>query len=195
MLALGLVSGPMFFPRTVAQTPEQTASRLYQLEFVQESNCPYGSYLFPWSVALDNSTVVVEPSNATPPVTWGAESHLTSDVNYSAIVFSVPSGEYNYSIAPTNPFSREQSGSVTVAGSDVQVEVWAFITAMGCDSTTSTPSAMATTTVVSTYVSTSVSTSISPTTNSAALYGVMAVALIFVVATGYFAARGRKPTS
>jgi hypothetical protein len=191
LLVLGLGFGSVFFPRTVAQNSKQTTSQLYQLEFVQESNCAYGSWLFPWAVVLDNSTVVVQPSNATLPLTYSG-THLTSDSNYSTIVFSVPNGTYNYTIVPNDPFNPEQSGNVTVAGSDVQVEVGEYITAMGCSSTTtSTSSTAATITVVSTYISTSIST----TTNSTALYGVAAIAVIFIVVTGYLATRGRKPAS
>ena len=185
---IGLGFGSVFFPRTVAQTSKQTTSQLYQLEFVQESNCYYGSWLFPWAVVLDNSTVVVQPSNATLPLTYSG-THLTSDSNYSTIVFSLPNGTYNYTIVPNDPFNPEQSGNVTVAGSDVQVEVGEYITAMGCTTTTSTSSTAATITVVSTYISTSIST----TTNSTALYGVAAIAVIFIIATGYLVMRGRKP--
>jgi len=185
---IGLGFGSVFFPRTVAQTSKQTTSQLYQLEFVQESNCYYGSWLFPWAVVLDNSTVVVQPSNATLPLTYSG-THLTYDSNYSTIVFSLPNGTYNYTIVPNDPFNPEQSGNVTVAGSDVQVEVGEYITAMGCTTTTSTSSTAATITVVSTYISTSIST----TTNSTALYGVAAIAVIFIIATGYLVMRGRKP--
>jgi hypothetical protein len=75
------------------------AAQLYQLEFVQESNCPYGSWLFPWAVVLNNSTMVVQPSNATLPLTYSG-THLTSNSNYSTIWFSVPDGTFNYSVLP-----------------------------------------------------------------------------------------------
>jgi outer membrane protein assembly factor BamB len=54
--------------------------------------------------------------------------------------------------------------------------------------------ATTTTTTTTTVVSTSVSTSISGG-NSTTLYGVAAVAVIFIIATGYLAMRGRKPAS
>lgn len=212
LLALGLAFGPAFLPRAVAQ--EQTTSQLYQLEFVQESNCYYGSWLFPWAVVLDNNTVVVQPSNATFPVTYGEGSLLTSDSNYSTIVFSVPNGTYTYAILPKDPFNGEQSGNVTVDGTDVQVQVGQFITAMGCSSTTTatllapttttTVTVARTTTIVSTISGTvtTITTTIPGTattitstssTSSALLYGVTAVAVIFVVATAALAVRGRNP--
>jgi outer membrane protein assembly factor BamB len=65
---------------------------------------------------------------------------------------------------------------------------------------TSTSTATSVSISISTTVSASVSTSVSTTTvtsggNSTALYGVAAVAVIFIIATGYLAMRGRKPAS
>ena len=216
-LILGLGFSSVFFPRTVAQTPKQATSQLYQLEFAQESNCYYGSWLLPWAVVLDNSTVVVQPSNATLPLTYSG-THLTSDSNYSTIVFSVPNGTYNYAIVPNDPFNPEQSGNVTVDGSEVQVQVGEFITAMGCSSTTTTTSStitatatilVATTTTIVSTISGTVTTitttipgaattitSTSPTGASwGLLYGVAAVAVVFILATSYLSIRGRKPAS
>ena len=217
LLMLGLGFGSVFFPRTAAQASKQTTSQLYQLEFVQESNCYYGSWLFPWAVVLDNTTVIVQPSNATLPLTYGG-THLTSDSNYSTIVFSVPDGTYNYTIVPNDPFNSEQSGNVAVAGSDVQVEVGEYITAMGCSSTTTTSSSTsATTTTISVGTGITITSTISGTVttitttipgtattitstastgvSSGLLYGVAAVAVIFVIVSGYLAVSGRKLTS
>ena len=108
--------------------------QLHRVEFLQESNCPYGVWLVPWAVVLDNQTVV-QPSNATLPLSYNT-SHLTYDSNYSAIWFSLPDGTYSYTILPKNFYGLEQSGNVTVDGSDVVVQVSAFVTAMGCSSTT-----------------------------------------------------------
>jgi hypothetical protein len=181
-----------------------SCSQLYQLEFVQDSNCPYGEWRLPWAVVLNNSNIVVQPSNAplsslTYPGNYSLspEQQLAgSEGNYSTISFSVPNGTYDYTIVPKDPFNREQSGSVTINGSDVQVEVWEFVTAMGCTTSTatiSTSSTTATTTVVSTYISTVVSTSISTSSNSTALYGVAAIAAVIIIAIGYLGMRGRKP--
>lgn len=212
LLALGLGFGSASLPRAVAQASKPTASRQYQLEFVQESNCYYGSWLLPWGVVLDNSTVVVQPSNATLPLTYSG-AHLTSHANYSTIVFSVPDGTYNYTIAPKDPFNGEQSGTVTVDGSDIQVQVGDYITAMGCSSTLTTMSTSSiatatvlvatTTTVVSTVSGTvtTITTTVPGTAttvtsagaSSGLLYGVSAVAVIFIVTTGVLATSGRKP--
>jgi hypothetical protein len=217
LLMLGLGFGSVLFPRAIAQPSKQTTSQLYQLEFLQESNCPYGSWLFPWAVVLNNSSVIVQPSNATLPVTYDeAPISLTSDINYSTIWFSVPNGTYNYTVLPKDPFNAEQSGNVTVDGTDVEVQVWEFITAMGCSSTTTTTSATTTvtatilvattTTIVSTIsgtittitttvpgTATTITSASSTGVNSGLLYAVAAVAAIFIIATGYLAMRVRKP--
>jgi hypothetical protein len=199
LLALGLGFGSAFFPRTIAQASAQTPSRLYQLEFVQVSSCPYGEWKLPWAVVLDNDTVVVQPSNAPVPLTWDGDSNYTVSgpfSNYTTISFSVPNGTYNYSILPTSPFGdTNQSGSVTIKGSDIQVEVSQFTSVMLCTTSTTTATYTSSTTATITVVSTSISTSIYTTTNSTALYGVAAVAAIFIIATGYLAMRSRKPTS
>jgi len=115
------------------------ASELYQVEFLQEPNCPPGSWLFPWAVVLDNQTVV-QPSNATLPLSSDGIFHFTDDSNYSTIGFSLPNGTYSYTIIPDYSLGSHQSGNVTVDGSDVTVQVYAFVTANGCSSTNSAPS-------------------------------------------------------
>ncbi|MHB8566445.1 MAG: hypothetical protein ACYC7D_08580 [Nitrososphaerales archaeon] len=122
---------------TSTSTGDSGTVQLYQLEFVQQSNCPYGSWLLPWAVVLDNTSVVGQPSNATLPLTYNG-THLTSDSNYSAIWFSVPNGTYSYTILPKNFYGIEESGNVTIEGSNVVVRIGAFITAMGCSSATTT---------------------------------------------------------
>ena len=112
-------------------------SQLYQVEFLQESNCPYGSWLYPWGVMLGNQTIV-QPSNATLPLSYDG-SHLTGESNYSTIWFSLPNGTYSYTIIPNDPLGSPQSGNVTVDGSNFVVQVYAFGEAMGC-TTTSTSS-------------------------------------------------------
>lgn len=110
------------------------SSQLYQLKFVQESNCPYGSWIVPWGVTLGPQTAV-QPSNATLPIS--GSSRLTSNSSYSVIVFSVPNGNYSYTVMPKNIDGQEQSGSVMIAGSGSEIQVYSFITAMGCSSTSS----------------------------------------------------------
>jgi len=109
-------------------------SHLYQLEFIQESNCPYGSWLIPWGVVINHQTVA-QPPNATLPLSYGA-TRLTGNSTYSTIWFPLPNGTYSYSILPNNFQGQEQSGNVTIDGSKAVVQVTAFITAMGCSSTT-----------------------------------------------------------
>ena len=67
---------------TVITTVTQTgASQLYQVEFLQESNCFYGSWLLPWAVMLDGQTIV-QPSNAPHFIQWDPphrRQHLFDD--------------------------------------------------------------------------------------------------------------------
>jgi hypothetical protein len=115
-------------------TTSSGMSSLYQLEFVQESYCPYGSWLYPWGVMLNGETLT-QPSNATVPPSVTA-MHITSDSNLSIISFSVPNGTYSYTILPKS--SLGQSSNVTIDGSNVEVQVYAFITAADCSSSTTT---------------------------------------------------------
>jgi hypothetical protein len=124
------------FQTTVTKTlTVDGTSQLYQVEFVQESSCPYGSWLFPWGVMLGSQTVV-QPSNATLPLSY-SESHLTSNSSYSTIWFSLPNGTYSYTIIPNDPTGSAQSGNVTVDGTSVVVQVYAFVVSIGCSSSTS----------------------------------------------------------
>ncbi len=114
------------------------SSQLYRVEFLQESNCPYGVWRAPWAVVVNHQTVV-QPSNTTLPLNQSYDaSHITNNSTYSAIWLSLPDGTYPYTILPNNFWGDEQSGNVTVDGSNVVVQVDAFITAMGCSSTTTT---------------------------------------------------------
>jgi hypothetical protein len=121
--------------KAVTTTTPAITTTSHEVEFVQESNCPYGSWLFPWGVVV-GSQAVVQPSNATLPLSYSG-SHLTSDSNYSTIWFSLPNGTYNYTIIPNDPLGSPQSGNITVDGGNVVVQVYAFSTAMGCSSSTS----------------------------------------------------------
>ena len=112
------------------------------MEFVQESGCPYGSWLVPWGVMLDNQ-VAVQPSNATLPTSSNG-ARLTGDSNYSTIWFSLPNGTYSYTILPDDPLGSHQSGNITVDGSNLMIQVYAFITEIGCSSTVATTSTSST---------------------------------------------------
>jgi hypothetical protein len=76
---------------------------------------------------------VVEPSNATLGVSEGTIAH--NDVDYSAIWFTLPNGTYSYTILPRTYFG--QSGNVAVADSDAIIQVYLFLLAGGCSSTSS----------------------------------------------------------
>jgi len=129
-------AGAGYFIRTSSRSAVTSTltSHLYQVEFIQESNCPYGSWLIPWGVVMNHQTVV-QPSNATLPLSYAA-NRLTDNSTYSTIWVSLPNGTYTYSILPNDPLGSEQSGNVTVEGSNVVVQVYAFVTSMGCSSTT-----------------------------------------------------------
>ena len=107
---------------------------LYQVEFMQESNCPYGSWLVPWAVMIGHQ-IVAQPPNATLPLSYGA-ARLTGNSTYSTIRFTLPNGTYAFSVLPSNALGQQQSGNVTADGTDVIVQVYAFVTSMGCSSTT-----------------------------------------------------------
>jgi len=119
------------------ETPQPLVLGEHGLEFVQESNCPYGSWLVPWAVMLNSHTVGIQPSSATLPLSY-AGAHLTSDSNYSTIWFGVPNGTYDYTILPKNIWGEEQNGTVTVNGGSMVVHISAFITPFGCSTTSTT---------------------------------------------------------
>ena len=102
------------------------------------------------------------------------------------IVFPITAGLVSWGTAvPGDIVALSLQGQPTSgAGSVTTTTVVSTVTASGAGGATST------TTVVSTSVSTSVSGG-----SSTALYGVAAVAVIFIIATGYLAMRGRKPAS
>jgi hypothetical protein len=106
---------------TVTVTGTQTApagSRLYEVTFKQSGDCTPAYYAAPWSVTLGPWTVV-EPSNATLPIGTDGGSFGPLDMNYS-ITFSVPNGQYQYSIATESGFANP-SGVITFNGGDVMV--------------------------------------------------------------------------
>jgi hypothetical protein len=70
---------------------------------------------------MDKQTIV-QPSNATLPLSESSFQASPSFENYSAIWFSVPNGTYSYAILPQVALPQH-SGSVTVDGKDTTVEV------------------------------------------------------------------------
>jgi hypothetical protein len=63
---------------------------------------------------------VAEPSNAVLPISTSSGTAGPSYANSSVIVFSVPNGEYQYSIAVGWNFGNP-SGTINVNGADVMV--------------------------------------------------------------------------
>jgi hypothetical protein len=116
--------------RTVTET---TMSQLYQVEFLQGSNCFYGSWLVPWAVVLNGQTAV-QPSNATLPLSYEG-TRYTGDSNYSAIWFSLPNGTYHYTVLPKNSLGDEQSGNLTINGNGAVIQVYSFSAPFGCSTT------------------------------------------------------------
>jgi hypothetical protein len=93
---------------------------------------------------LDGQTLT-QPSNATLPLSSNP-LHFTDDSSYSTIRFSLANGTYSYTIVPVDPLGSAQSGNFTVDGSNIVVQVYAFITAMGCSSSTTSSSTAASST-------------------------------------------------
>jgi len=139
LLVVAILAGAgagYFIGNSTQRTATSTlTSHLYQVEFIQESNCPYGSWHIPWGVVMNHQTVV-QPSNATLPLSYNA-GRLTDNSTYSTIWLSLPYGTYTYSIVPNSIFGQEQTGNVTIDGSNDVVQVYTFVTPFGC-STTST---------------------------------------------------------
>jgi hypothetical protein len=107
---------------TTTVTPTSTttgASRLYELQFIQQGVCSPPVWLAPWAVALNNQTIV-RPSNATLPLSENRYEASPSYAKYSTITFSVPNGSYNYTVYPS---FLSQTGVVTIDGSDVVIQV------------------------------------------------------------------------
>ena len=108
------------FTRTVTGALTGEAPLLYEVEFIQQSACPGGIWLAPWSVTLNNQTIV-RPSGATLPLSEGGFQAGGTFQNDSVISFSVPNGTYSYSIDPKAFLG--QAGNLTVDGDDIIVQV------------------------------------------------------------------------
>ena len=136
--------------------------------------------IFPIGGGLGGSLpgdIVALKLNIPPSVTLTATSTSTATATSTATVASattVTIGTSTVTVGAGQTSTITQSGTVTtVTGPTTTV-------------------AATTTTVTSTATSTSTS---STGVNSTTLYGIAAVAVIFIVATGYLAMRGRKPAS
>lgn len=106
---------------TTSSSSLPTGTQVYEVSFRQPGVCSPPVYGAPWSVTIDNETVV-EPPTASPPLPNTTLFSTPSNSNYSVIAFSLPNGVYPYHIDPEyvlTPFS----GTVTVDGSDVTIDV------------------------------------------------------------------------
>ena len=127
-LIIGVVLGSNLLPTrtTITSTITQIvtltnrSTRLYELIFNQTGSCSPPAWLAPWSVTLENKTIIVEPPSATPNISEDSFFASPSLKSYSVIEFSVPNGAYNYTVKPS---FLGQVGNVTVNGGDVVVQV------------------------------------------------------------------------
>ena len=118
--ALGVSLSWAVLPKLWSATNTNT---YHEVVFSQSGACGNQYYLAPWSVTLSDKGMVatiVEPSNASLPI---SETNYTASLEFKAfsnIVFSVPNGIYSYVVKPG---FLTQSGNVLVLGSDVTVQV------------------------------------------------------------------------
>ena len=96
--------------------------RLYEVIFKQSGDCTPTIYAEPWSVTLGPWTVA-EPSNATLPISTSGGAYDPNLVNESTIIFSVPNGQYSYSVDMGGWNIGNPTGVVNVDGADLMVLV------------------------------------------------------------------------
>jgi len=96
--------------------------RLYEVIFKQTGDCTPTVYAEPWSVTLGPWTVA-EPSNATLPISTTGGAYDPNLINESTIIFSVPDGQYPYSVDMGAWNIGNPTGVVNVDGADVMVLV------------------------------------------------------------------------
>lgn len=124
-LLVGVAIGALFLPMkaTIPTKTSSSSSLLHEVIFNDTGNCPPPPLTYPewWAVTLNNKTVV-EPPSAGFPLPEGGIEMSSSFKNYSVIVFSVPSGSYNYTVYPQVAFLY-QRGTLVVGQSDVVVQV------------------------------------------------------------------------
>ena len=89
--------------------------------FQQVGACSPTFWGAPWSVTIGNVTRV-QPSDAKLPLDNYSLSG-TSNSSLSEITFFLPSGTYDYRVSPSAEFFTPTSGTVTVSGSNVTVEI------------------------------------------------------------------------
>jgi glucose dehydrogenase len=126
-------------------------------------------------------------------VTWG--TGVPGDI--VALTLQAPSGGSTVTSTSisTSTSTTTVSSATTVTVGSTTVTVGAGQTATITVSGTATTITGPTTTVAATTVTSTATNTSSTGVSSTTLYGVAAVAVIFIIATGYLAMRGRKPAS
>jgi hypothetical protein len=118
--ALGVSLGWTILPKLWTATNTNTYQ---EVVFTQSGACSNQYFLAPWSVTLSGKGMVetiVEPSNASLPI---SETNYTASLKFKAfsnIVFSVPNGFYTYVVRPG---FLGQSGDLSVQGSGITIQV------------------------------------------------------------------------
>ena len=132
-LSVGYFAGSQMNVKTTIITSTQTikasSQTLYELTFHQNVLCHYaslnGTYIAPWSVTL-NGLTISQPANA-------SLSYESKDNTLSSIVFTLPSGTYQYTINPSNVLAPT-SGAVIVNGNDTVVQIHQELSSCGSSS-------------------------------------------------------------
>jgi len=106
----------------LARTSSTLSNRLYDLIFIQLGACSQEYYFAPWSVTLNNRTTIVEPPNASLPISEQSGISSISFKNYSTIAFSVSPGTYNFTVEPQN-FLPNSSGNATITNRDLTIQI------------------------------------------------------------------------
>lgn len=114
--------------RTVSESTK-SVDHLFSLIFKQLNECPSNTALedtwqIPWEVTLSNGMNASQPPNEVNRVENVTLGYLgTTNSTYSMIVFSVPNGNYSYSIHPQGSGGMEPfEGRVMVNGQNVTVD-------------------------------------------------------------------------
>ena len=129
-LAIAIVIAVLIAGSTAAYLVVQQDSRtssscdssatVHCVVFQQLGACSPAFWAVPWSVTIGDTTEV-QPHGTSLPLD-NLASYGTSDENLSVIVFSLPDGTYHYSASP-DAFLTPTSGTVTVEGADVLVQI------------------------------------------------------------------------
>ena len=119
------------------------SSTLYCVVFQQTGACSNPEFWgIPWSVTIGNTTEVQPPGTKLPLNNYGLGGTLNT--NFTVIVFSLPDGHYDYNVSPSAGFFTPTTGSVSVDGTDVLVQIAYTGTSCTAVVTTSTSSALVT---------------------------------------------------